>query len=133
MNPLKFYLLRAAYDWAVDNGFTPHIIVDATASGVQVPVRHVANGRIVLNIHPQAVHRFELDAQGIRFSARFSGQPQSVDVPIAALLALYARETGQGVSFPESGEETDGPSGPDETPPAGGSPPRKGPTLKIVK
>ena len=133
MSPLKYYLLRAAYDWAVDNGLTPHVIVDATAAGVQVPARHVANGRIVLNIHPQAVHRFEIDTQGIRFSARFSGHPQSVDVPIAALLALYARETGQGVSFPESGEDAGAPSGPNATPPSDGTPPRKGPTLKIVK
>jgi len=131
MTPLKYHLLRAAYDWAVENSLTPHVIVDATASDVLVPTRFIENGRIVLNVSPQAVQAFHFDAEAISFSARFGGVAQNVHLPLAAVLAVYARETGQGVSFPsERGEE--GAAEPDKTPPDG-APPRKGPVLKIVK
>jgi stringent starvation protein B len=134
MTPLKYYLLRAAYDWAVENGFTPHVIVDANAAGVTVPVRHVENGKIVLNVHPQAVRDFHFDAEAMSFNARFSGVSQGVHLPLVAVLAVYARENGQGVSFPAKDDKAEGgePSGPDETPPAGPGP-RKGPVLKVVK
>jgi stringent starvation protein B len=133
MTPLKYHLLRAAYDWAVENGFTPHVIVDASGPGVQVPARYVENGRIVLNVHPQAVQRFEFTDQGIRFAARFGGASQAVNLPLAAVLAVYARENGQGVSFSDkSGAEGNVPTDPDKTPPSGTAT-RKGPALKIVK
>jgi stringent starvation protein B len=131
MTPLKFYLARAAYDWAVDNGFTPHVIVDAAHPGARVPTKYVENGRIVLNVHPQAVQHFAFTVEGLRFSARFGGVAQGVDVPLAALLAVYARENGQGVSFPEKGATAET-GGPDGTPPDA-PPPRKGPALKVVK
>ena len=134
MTPLKYYLLRAAYDWAVENSLTPHVIVDATGADVMVPTRFVENGRIVLNVSPQAVQDFHFDADSIAFSARFGGVPQHVHVPLASVLAVYARETGQGVSFPaDRGGEAEGTgTEPDKTPPEG-APPRKGPALKIVK
>jgi stringent starvation protein B len=132
VTPLKYYLLRAAWDWAVDNDFTPHVIVDVTVPGVQVPAKFVENGRIVLNVHPQAIHGFVLDATGIRFSARFSGQAQTVELPIDSVQALYARESGQGVSFPEKEAAVASGDKPDEPPPDQPGP-RKGPTLKIVK
>jgi stringent starvation protein B len=134
MTPLKYHLLRAAYDWAVENGLTPHVIVDAAGADVMVPARFVENGRIVLNVSPQAVQAFHFDAEAIAFSARFGGVAQNVHVPLASVLAVYARETGQGVSFPtdRSGTATASDSEPDKTPPDG-TPPRKGPALKIVK
>jgi stringent starvation protein B len=131
MTPLKYYLTKAAYDWAADNGFTPHVIVDATLPDVKVPERHIENGRIVLNVHPQAVQSFEFDQTGLRFSARFSGSAQWVNVPLAAIVAVYARENGQGVSFAH--DKTQGtPTGPDKPPPSTPAP-KKGPALKIVK
>ena len=131
MSPLKYYLLRATFDWAVENGLTPHVIVDANGADVAVPTRFTENGRIVLNISPQAVHEFHFDENAIAFRARFSGAEHQVYLPMAALLAIYARETGQGVSFPtDRGEELT--AEPDKTPPDS-SPPRKGPVLKIVK
>ncbi|MEN4903585.1 ClpXP protease specificity-enhancing factor [Luteimonas sp. TWI1437] len=95
------YLLRALYEWIADNGMTPHILVDARRAGVRVPAHAVQDGRIVLNIADRAVARLEMDNDSVRFSARFGGVSQSVVVPIAAVLAVYARETGQGMALPE--------------------------------
>ena len=132
MTPLKLYLIRAVYDWAVDSGFTPQVLVDATAAGVKVPPAYVQEGRIVLNIHPRAVGHFEFAADAIRFSARFGGQSLPVEAPYTAVLAIYARENNQGITFPEmsAGEQKE--SGPEEKPPDG-KPPARGPALRIVK
>ena len=128
MTPLKLYLLRAVYDWAVENGHTPHVIVDAGYPGVQVPSNSVQEGRVVLNISPRAVHRFELGTDAMRFSARFGGKPFDVECPLGAIRAIYARENGQGVGFPES-DDPPAPVPPEPQPP----PPRKGPVLKRIK
>jgi len=101
MIALKSYLIRAVRDWAVDQGLTPHIVVDAFHSGTLVPPDYVHDGRIVLNIHPRAVMDFELGEEWIRFAARFGAQSRTVDVPVAAVMAAYARENGQGISFGE--------------------------------
>jgi stringent starvation protein B len=139
MKPLKGYLFRAVFDWAVDNGYTPHVVVDARQPGVQVPARYVENGRIVLNIHPRAVQGYSQDDEWLRFVARFGGVSHAIEVPMQAVLAIYARENGQGVSFPppgpdepEADRDKAAPSGPQDEPP---SPPPRGkrPTLKIVK
>ncbi len=95
------YLLRALYEWIADNGMTPHILVDARLPGVRVPAHAVKDGRIVLNIADRAVAKLEMDNDSVRFSARFGGVSQSVMVPMAAVLAIYARETGQGMALPE--------------------------------
>ncbi len=95
------YLLRALYEWIADNGMTPHILVDARQSGVRVPSHTVKDGRVVLNIADRAVGKLEMDNDSVRFSARFGGVSQSVLVPISAVLAIYARETGQGMALPE--------------------------------
>lgn len=125
MIPLKLYLLRAVYDWALANGLTPHLVVDAGRPGVQVPAAHVQDGRIVLNIAPRAIAAFELDEHGVRFSARFGGVPCAIAAPLAAVRAVYARENGQGVAFPEEDEGA---------PPAPTDPgTRKGPVLKLIK
>jgi stringent starvation protein B len=126
MTPLKLYLLRAVYDWTIEGGFTPHVIVDATQAEVVVPPAYIQDGKIVLNIHPRAVERFELTAQALAFSARFGGRPFAINCPLRALRAIYARENGQGIAFPESEEAS-----PPPEPPA--PLPRKGPVLKRIK
>lgn len=95
------YLLRALYEWIVDNGMTPHVLVDATAQGVRVPTHTVKDGRVVLNIAERAVARLQMDNEGLSFTARFGGVSHPVAVPIAAVLAIYARETGQGMALPD--------------------------------
>jgi stringent starvation protein B len=95
------YLLRALYEWIADNGMTPHLLVDATRSGVQVPLHAVKDGRIVLNVAERAVARLEMTNELIRFSARFGGVSHAVSVPVSAVLAIYARETGQGMALPD--------------------------------
>jgi stringent starvation protein B len=132
MTPIKLYLLRAVYDWAVDNSFTPQLLVDAGAAGVKVPANYIQDGRIVLNIHPRAVGRFEFAAEALRFAARFGGQSLAVEVPYAAVLAIYARENNQGITFPEltAGDKPE--PGPEDSPP-GGKSPGKGPSLRVVK
>jgi stringent starvation protein B len=131
MTSIKLYLLRAVYDWAVENGLTPHLIVDASHTGVRVPTPYVQDGKIVLNVSPQAVQGFELTAEWVTFSARFGGQSHTIECPLPAVRAVYARENGQGVAFPDS-EETP----PATTPPQPGAPMstlRKGPVLKRIK
>jgi len=95
------YLLRALYEWIADNGMTPHLLVDATRASVQVPMHAVKDGKIVLNIAERAVSRLDMSNDTIRFSARFGGVSESVSVPIGAVLAIYARETGQGMALPD--------------------------------
>ncbi len=99
MTPRRPYILRAFYDWLVDNDLTPHLVVDATQPGVQVPMEFVSDGQIVLNIAPRAVGNLELGNEAISFNARFSGRPHSVIVPLYAALAIYARENGAGTMF----------------------------------
>jgi stringent starvation protein B len=95
------YLLRALYEWIADNGMTPHLLVDATRPHVQVPLHAVKDGRIVLNVAERAVAGLQMSNDVIRFSARFGGVSHSVSVPVSAVLAIYARETGQGMALPE--------------------------------
>ncbi|GAB3377376.1 ClpXP protease specificity-enhancing factor [Lysobacter fragariae] len=95
------YLLRALYEWIADNGMTPHLLVDATRPMVQVPTHAVKDGRIVLNVAERAVAGLQMTNDVIRFSARFGGVSHSVSVPVSAVLAIYARETGQGMALPE--------------------------------
>ena len=100
MNQLKPYLLRATRDWCLDNGLTPHLLVDATAAGVVVPTSHIEDGKIVLNTSPRAIQAFDIDDGGVRFAARFDGKEFFVEAPLNAVLAIYAKESGQGITFP---------------------------------
>ena len=93
------YLLRAFFDWIVDNECTPHLVVNADFPAVQVPTQFVQDGQIVLNISPSAVTGFSLDMEQLSFNARFGGQPMQVYVPLGAVLAIYARENGEGTVF----------------------------------
>jgi stringent starvation protein B len=99
------YLLRAMHEWMSDNGMTPHVVVDATVEGVAVPAEHVADGKIVLNISLSATRNLMLGNDDVQFEARFSGAARQLYVPIEAVLGIYARETGQGMIFAESGQD----------------------------
>ena len=158
LSPRRPYLLRAFYEWLLDNQLTPHLVVDVTLPGVLVPMEYARDGQIVLNIAPRAVGNLELANDEVRFNARFGGVPRQVSVPLAAVLAIYARENGAGTMFePEAAYDEDvaslnddsaegepvmsvidgnkpgsddGDDG-DDTPP---SPPRGGrPALRVVK
>lgn len=106
MTPNRPYLLRAFYEWIVDNNLTPYLVVDATMAGVKVPTQHVQNGQIVLNINPSAVGNLLLGNDAVTFSARFGGSPFALYIPQRAVLAIYARENGAGTMFtPEEDED----------------------------
>jgi stringent starvation protein B len=94
----KPYLLRALYEWCVDNGYTPHVAVKVD-SKTQVPSEYVKNGEITLNVSPSAVHKLQMGNELIEFSARFAGVARQISVPIANVYAIYARETGHGMTF----------------------------------
>src|SRR5690554_7816497 len=121
------YLLRALYEWIVDNGMTPHVLVDAAQPGVRVPQHAVKDGKVVLNIAERAVVRLQMDNEAVRFSARFGGVSHPVDVPVAAIVAIYARETGQGMVLPEDIGGASPGAGGGAPPPPGGQDHRAGP------
>lgn len=130
MTSSRPYLIRALYQWIVDNGVTPYILVDAACKGVDVPAQYIQDGKVVLNIAPMAVRGLMLGDADITFNARFGGQPTDIYVPTEAVLAIYARENGQGMMFTEEPHEpeppTEGP-GSDETDNSGK------PRLRVVK
>ena len=97
----KPYLIRAIHEWALDNGFTPQILVATELDQVVVPWEHVKDNRIVLNIHPQSVKYLEMGNDYLMCTARFSGKPVEITVPVYAVQAIYARENGQGIVFQE--------------------------------
>jgi stringent starvation protein B len=100
--PTKPYLLRALFEWCVDNGYTPHLAVKVD-SRTQVPQEYVKNGEITLNISPNAVHKLQLGNELVEFSARFAGVARQISVPVGNVYALYARETGHGMTFDVEG------------------------------
>lgn len=110
MTPSRPYLVRALYEWIIDNGMTPLIVVDANAPDAEVPVAFVEDGRMILNISMTAVQGLELGDRYIHFRARFGGVPQEVVVPVAAVLAIYARENSAGMMFPGEDGVTADPS-----------------------
>jgi len=125
VTPNRPYLIRAIYEWLVDNGMTPHLLVDARANGVEVPPAYVSDGQIVLNIAPGAVRDLRLGNDMISFNARFGGLPTDIFVPPGAVLGIYARENGHGMLF---SEDADGDGG-EPRPPSGGG----RPSLKVIK
>lgn len=134
MTSTKPYLIRAIREWAMDNGLTPQILVDSTAPGTQVPSRHVRDGQIVLNLHDRAIQLRELGNEFLAFAARFGGVAHEVRVPVEAVLAVYARENGQGIFFKQEGPEAP-PPGPEsgESGPDGKAAGRAKPRLRVVK
>jgi stringent starvation protein B len=107
MTPNRPYLLRAFYEWIVDNNLTPFLVVDATVIGVKVPTQHVQNGQIVLNINPSAVGNLLLGNDAVTFNARFGGSPFALYIPQRAILAIYARENGAGTMFTAEEDDED--------------------------
>jgi len=99
MTSNKPYIVRAIFDWIVDNDCTPYVLVDAYAPEISIPMEYVRDGKIILNISPEAVKNFSLTGEHVFFSARFGGIPMDVFVPIAAILKIYSKESGQGVTF----------------------------------
>ncbi|MCK9282883.1 MAG: ClpXP protease specificity-enhancing factor [Rhodocyclaceae bacterium] len=114
----KPYLLRAIYEWCVDNGFTPYLQVKVDAA-TRVPREHIREGQIVLNIGTEATHQLSLGNDEVNFQARFGGSAFPVRVPVGAVVAIYARENGQGMAFePESSEAPPLPPAPDTAAPS---------------
>ncbi|WP_456267556.1 ClpXP protease specificity-enhancing factor [Kushneria sp. AK178] len=99
MHSSRPYLIRALYQWLLDNDCTPYVVVDAERTGVVVPEQFVQNGQIVLNIGPGAVRELFMENDMVAFNARFGGQPMTVELPIDAIIAIYARENGVGMVF----------------------------------
>src|SRR3954469_21123474 len=145
----KPYVLRALFEWCVDNGYTPHLAVKVD-SRTQVPTEYVKGGEITLNISPNAVHKLQMGNELIEFSARFGGVARQISVPVTNVYALYARETGHGMTFDIEGpkpvlqavvEAEPAPSKPalPALPPATPEPPKKPsgsggkPTLRRIK
>lgn len=135
MTSSRPYMVRALYEWIVDNEFTPHIVVNASAEGAEVPQQYVnKDGQIILNVAPRAVESLELGNKAIAFKARFGGIPTDIYIPCYAVMGIYARENGQGMMF-----DNELVPDPDSTPPpsSGGdkktSKDGKRPSLRVVK
>lgn len=135
------YFLRALYEWCVDNGYTPYLTVRVDKQ-TRVPQAFVKDGQIVLNVGPSAVRNIHMDNDWVTFSARFGGQSHSIEIPVGNVIAIYARETGEGMAFEQlaqpGGAEadtqqealSDAQEGDHAKPP---QPPKGRPQLKVVK
>jgi stringent starvation protein B len=126
MTSSKPYLVRALYEWILDNDTTPYILVDTSSDQVLIPSGIASDGKVVLNLAPTAIQNLEMTNEHVSFSARFNGVAEHLYCPISSLLAIYARENGEGMMFPpaESDHSTE-PSAEDDKP--------KGPTLTVIK
>ena len=124
MNSSVPYLIKAMKEWIQDNGFTPYLVINADSTNVEVPMEHVKDGKIVLNISPSAVRDFYAGEQGLGFSGRFSGVAREVFSPLDAVDGIFAKENGRGMWFSDQPEPN--PSGPNK----GGA---IKPKLKLVK
>jgi stringent starvation protein B len=149
MNSSVPYLIRAINEWIVDNNCTPYMVVDATMDGVSVPLAHVKDGQIVLNIGPQAIRNLSISEEYVMFSGRFSGIAHEIYAPIGAVMGIITKENGEGMWFPR--DEGEGPEPSPDGPTLGdipvdgssskkssagalGKKPREGPpSLKVVK
>lgn len=147
MTSSRPYIVRALYEWILDNDFTPYILVNAVAQDVEVPQQYVKNGQIVLNVSPSAVVDLLLTNDSMQFNGRFGGMPTDIYVPMTAVMGIYARENGQGMIF-DLDEELPDPEPPKDPPPGGPraaasqdklsavppkSPGKNKPGLKVVK
>lgn len=130
MSSFKHYIFDAVYRWANDAGYTPYILIDTKISGVSLPAQFANQDNLTLNISLTAASDLVIEESGwLFFSARFSGHPHHVEIPLQAIQAVYAKESGTGISF--TGSQWDNP---DDTPPAKPDSEKKNsPGLKIVK
>jgi len=140
MSSSRPYIVRALYDWIIENDCTPYILVNAFGDDVEVPQEHVKDGQIILNISPSAVQNLFIRSEAIDFDGRFAGIPKRVYVPIAAVMGIYAKENGQGMIFdadanlpkppsPTGSDDSTGTKKADSAPSAKG----KKPALRVVK
>ena len=130
MTSQKPYLIRAIYEWLVDNELTPYLLVSTAFDGVQVPEEYIHDGKIVLNIAPDAVRNFLTDNDWISFSARFSGKSMELFIPIVAVQAIYGKENNEGMFFPDE-DTSPPPSPPQEDEPVSSN--KSKPSLTLVK
>ncbi|MEN9897292.1 MAG: hypothetical protein RLZZ66_941 [Pseudomonadota bacterium] len=129
MTHLKPYLIRAIYEWILDNEFTPHLLVDANHQDAMVPEQFVQDGQIVLNVRPAAIDALSLGNEAIEFNTRFNGKSTYIYVPIGAVMAIYAKENGKGMVFEVDDSENDEPP-----PPVVEVAPKKAkPNLRVIK
>jgi stringent starvation protein B len=128
------YMIRALYEWCVDNGFTPYLLVHVDGR-TRVPAGFAKNGQIVLNVGAGATRNLTMDNDWIRFSARFGGASQEINVPVDRVAAIYARENGEGMQFPidEVSQEQKTVSDRGDNEPEPPEPPKGRPKLKIIK
>lgn len=126
MTPSRPYILRALFDWIVDNHCTPYLQVDTTFHGVSVPEKYVKDGKIILNISSEAVVNLSLGNEWVNFEARFSGVSHIIRLPVMSIQAIYASENGRGMVFNHEPDET--PSPPDSSPKISNRP-----VLKVIK
>ncbi len=140
MSSSRPYIVRALYDWIIENECTPYILVNAFDDNVEVPQEHVKDGQIILNISPSAVQSLFIRGEAVEFDGRFAGIPKRVYVPIASVMGIYAKENGQGMIFdpdaslpkppnPTGTNDPAGLRGPNTKPSASG----KKPALRVVK
>ena len=126
MTSSKPYLVRALYQWILDNDNTPYILVDTASDQVLIPPGIANDAKVVLNLAPAAIQDLEMANDHVSFSARFNGVAEQIYVPVVSLLAIYARENGEGMMFPAEEDEADAEN---EAP----TPSPKTPTLKVIK
>ncbi|WP_246505990.1 ClpXP protease specificity-enhancing factor [Kistimonas asteriae] len=143
MTSSRPYIIRALYEWIVDNDCTPYLLVDTTVSGVDVPDQFAGEEQVVLNLAPMAIRDMDVSNEAVMFLARFGGRTFQVCVPVGAVMAIYAKENGQGMVFeveaqPEGvhlvdSEVNDNEPSPEPDPKGPGRPPKGRPSLKVVK
>lgn len=131
MSSQKPYLVRAIYQWLLDNQCTPYLLVNTNHEGVVVPEQYVRDTRIVLNLAPDAINALNMDNDWVSFSARFSGKSMDLFIPVIAIQAIYGKENNEGMFFPEESVPTP-PMPPTNTPPTNKINNGK-PSLKLVK
>ena len=132
MTSSRPYLIRAIYQWIVDSDLTPYLLVDAAQEGVSVPAEFVENNKIILNISPSAAQGLVLANEQVSFSARFAGKAREIVLPVGAILAIYAKENGQGMMFAED-DELDPPPRMSDGSAGGGRGTARRPSLQVVK
>ena len=132
--PKRPYLLRAMHQWITDSGHTPHVIVDAGRAGEDIPHAYVQDGKLVLNLSYSATQRLKIDNDAVEFDARFAGVIHHVRIPVGAVMGVYARETGEGMMFPDQDTSPAPPEPPAPAPaPADDGGGAKRPQLRVVK
>jgi len=117
MTSLKPYLLRSIYEWIIDNNLTPHLLVDASHPHAVLPEDYIDDGKIVLNVRPEAIQSLSLGNTTVEFNTRFNGQSMHIIAPIPAVLAIYAKENGKGMVFDQEEDEEDNDPPPENKPP----------------